>query len=162
MSEEEELWQNRIVSWNGSLCPSPCGAAFWGRHEGSVALLLGLWEGWLGCSSAASCRWMFLLEMGFAGLPSSFPYPEAVASGWLGGRAWEYGRGFVLGSAFGSPNPLKSSFSIPDLLGFWPHFLPHPDIWQSAGPLFSASEWLLMGRWFLLGQFRKSGQTQQG
>lgn len=110
MSEEEELWQNRIVSWNGSLCPSPCGAAFWGRHEGSVALLLGLWEGWLGCSSAASCRWMFLLEMGFAGLPSSFPYPEAVASGWLGGPAGSMAEALFWAQLLGLPILLSPLF----------------------------------------------------
>lgn len=52
---------------------------------------------------------------------------------WLAGGS-ELGicQRLCFGSAFGSPNPLKTP-SILDLLGFWPRFLPHPDIWQSAG-----------------------------
>lgn len=42
-----------------------------------------------------------------------------------------------------------SLFSIPGLLGFWPHFLLHPDIWLSAGPpvpSFPGGGDLLLGR----------------
>lgn len=54
---------------------------------------------------------LFLLEMGFVVLPSSLPYPEAVAvAGLAGGSGLGVWQRLCFGSAFGSPNPLKSSF----------------------------------------------------
>lgn len=73
--------------------------------------------------------------MGFVVLPSSLPYPGGCGKwfGWLRGQSWEYVRGFVLAQLLGLPilyRPLPSLTSW----GFWPHFLPYPDFWQSAGP----------------------------
>lgn len=51
---------------------------------------------------------------------------------WLaGGQSWEYVRGFVLAQLLGLPILLRPLPSLTSW-GFWPHFLPHPDIWQSA------------------------------
>lgn len=77
---------------------------------------------------------------------------EAVASGLAGWGVWAGIMAEALfGSAFGSPNTLKSSFPS---LASWAFGLISSRT-QTSGrqqdPLFPASEWLLRGRWLTLG-----------
>lgn len=73
--------------------------------------------------------------------------------GLAGGGGRECGEGLWFGSAFGSSSPLKSCLSHPDLLGFWPRFLTHSGIWQSAegSPLLPAGLQPLRRRWLPCG-----------
>lgn len=99
----------------GAFCLSQCRDLGLHSETTMMGLLASCWaceEEGLGCSSASSYRWTFLLEMGFVVLPSSLPYPGGCGKwcGWLGGRELGVWQRLCFGSAFGSPNPLKTSF----------------------------------------------------